>query len=602
MDRDVTDEIRKDDPAHQLDHNGDDHGPTGPPARRRVLEPRSRPSPRDGIEADRGRGAAQPARSPRSHVPAPRSWPRSPTPTPGGSCGFRASSSTGSTRWPRSARRSPSSARPGSAESSPYYADARALGGKLAEAGFAVITGGGPGLMEAANRGAKEAGGLSIGCNIELPFEQAANPYPNLSINFRYFFVRKTMFVKYSNGFVIFPGGFGTLDELFEALTLVQTRKINRFPIVLYGSSYWKGLLDWIEETQLAAGDDLARGPEPADRDRLDRRDPRHHGRLLQHSVLDHLEEVGRGQARRRPARAPGHRARPRQGRRPVRPDASTRPHDSRTAPPTSMETRRMIDAPAATEPGDRDVRRPRPGPARPPGRRPSLDALIDQLDDRGEFRALLDALLLKARHELGLPLDPGGQPRRAPRAPTGRSTRSATSRRSARSAASSSPRATSPAPGPTSGRSARPSRSPRRIDAYEPAEDDERLGQIIEVAFNQGAHPRKGFELILDHYGTCSAISAFEHLPPDEATRVACADRLVRQLHEHLVANLRAEIAQRGQPLPPEGTPIADLIDGRDWLFADDAYHIDVSHLAVDRPDLAPARPTPRRSRWPSS
>jgi uncharacterized protein (TIGR00730 family) len=134
------------------------------------------------------------------------------------------------------------------------YAQARELGRKLAEAGFAVITGGGPGVMEAANRGATEAAGLSIGCNIELPFEQQANPYINLSINFRYFFVRKTMFVKYSNGFAIFPGGFGTLDELFEALTLVQTRKISRFPIVLYDSSYWKGLLDWIKDAQLARG------------------------------------------------------------------------------------------------------------------------------------------------------------------------------------------------------------------------------------------------------------------------------------------------------------------------------------------------------------
>lgn len=134
------------------------------------------------------------------------------------------------------------------------YSDARTLGRLLAEAGFAVITGGGPGLMEAANRGAHEAGGVSVGCNIELPFEQAANAYSNLKINFRYFFVRKTMFVKYSNGFVIFPGGFGTLDELFEALTLVQTQKINRFPIVLYDSSYWSGLLDWVENTQLAHG------------------------------------------------------------------------------------------------------------------------------------------------------------------------------------------------------------------------------------------------------------------------------------------------------------------------------------------------------------
>ena len=136
----------------------------------------------------------------------------------------------------------------------PSYDAARELGRKLAEAGFAVITGGGPGIMEAANLGAREAGGLSVGLNIELPFEQAGNPHANLAINFRYFFVRKTMFVKYADGFAIFPGGLGTLDELFEALTLVQTRKIDRFPIVLYDSAYWKGLLDWIEGTQLARG------------------------------------------------------------------------------------------------------------------------------------------------------------------------------------------------------------------------------------------------------------------------------------------------------------------------------------------------------------
>ncbi len=136
-------------------------------------------------------------------------------------------------------------------ESHPMYADAQRLGALLAEAGFAVITGGGPGVMEAANRGAYEAGGLSIGCNIELPFEQAGNPYTNLAINFRYFFVRKTMFVKFSNGFVIFPGGFGTLDELFEALTLVQTRKVSRFPIILYNRAYWSGLIDWVVGTQL---------------------------------------------------------------------------------------------------------------------------------------------------------------------------------------------------------------------------------------------------------------------------------------------------------------------------------------------------------------
>jgi uncharacterized protein (TIGR00730 family) len=138
--------------------------------------------------------------------------------------------------------------------SHPMYAAARRLGDLLVHAGFAVITGGGPGVMEAANRGAYEAGGLSVGCNIELPFEQAGNPYTNLAINFRYFFVRKMMFVKFSSGFVIFPGGFGTLDELFEALTLVQTRKISRFPIILYGRSYWRGLLDWVAQTQLAEG------------------------------------------------------------------------------------------------------------------------------------------------------------------------------------------------------------------------------------------------------------------------------------------------------------------------------------------------------------
>jgi uncharacterized protein (TIGR00730 family) len=134
----------------------------------------------------------------------------------------------------------------------PMYAAARQLGRLLVEAGFAVITGGGPGIMEAANRGAHEAGGLSIGCNIELPKEQVLNPYVNASVNFRYFFCRKTMFMKYSEGFVHFPGGYGTLDELFEALTLIQTGKIPRFPVLLFGSSYWQGLLDWMR-TQVAA-------------------------------------------------------------------------------------------------------------------------------------------------------------------------------------------------------------------------------------------------------------------------------------------------------------------------------------------------------------
>jgi uncharacterized protein (TIGR00730 family) len=139
-------------------------------------------------------------------------------------------------------------------EDDPMYAAARELASKLAKEGFAVITGGGPGIMEAANRGAVEAGGLSIGCNIELPFEQGMNPYVEVAINFRYFFVRKTMFVKYAEAFVIFPGGFGTLDELFEALTLIQTGKIDNFPVIVFGSSYWQGLLGWVRDVMLAEG------------------------------------------------------------------------------------------------------------------------------------------------------------------------------------------------------------------------------------------------------------------------------------------------------------------------------------------------------------
>jgi uncharacterized protein (TIGR00730 family) len=135
-----------------------------------------------------------------------------------------------------------------------YYGAARRMATSLVEQGFAVMTGGGPGIMEAANRGAKEAGGLSIGCNIELPFEQGLNEYVDLGIEFRYFFVRKTMFVKYAEGFVIFPGGFGTLDELFEALTLIQTGKVRNFPVILFGAEYWRGLLDWVRGTLLAEG------------------------------------------------------------------------------------------------------------------------------------------------------------------------------------------------------------------------------------------------------------------------------------------------------------------------------------------------------------
>jgi uncharacterized protein (TIGR00730 family) len=136
----------------------------------------------------------------------------------------------------------------------PYYQAAEETAALLAREGFAVITGGGPGMMEAANKGAFEAGGLSIGCNIELPFEQGANPYLTRSLTFRYFFVRKMMFVKYSLGFIIFPGGFGTLDELFEALTLIQTRKIRNFPVVLFGTQYWNGLLNWIQDFALKEG------------------------------------------------------------------------------------------------------------------------------------------------------------------------------------------------------------------------------------------------------------------------------------------------------------------------------------------------------------
>jgi hypothetical protein len=136
----------------------------------------------------------------------------------------------------------------------PEYEAARATARLLGEAGFSVITGGGPGIMEAANRGARDAKVLSVGCNIELPFEQSVNPYVDLAINFRYFFVRKTMFVKYAEAFVIFPGGFGTLDELLEALTLIQTGKVRDFPVVLFGTAYWGGFLDWIRGTIMAEG------------------------------------------------------------------------------------------------------------------------------------------------------------------------------------------------------------------------------------------------------------------------------------------------------------------------------------------------------------
>ncbi len=135
-----------------------------------------------------------------------------------------------------------------------YYKAAELTAQLIARRGLSVITGGGPGIMEAANKGAFDAGGVSVGCNIELPMEQSSNPHQTISLQFRYFFARKMMFVKYSMAFVIFPGGYGTIDELFEALTLVQTEKIEHFPVILFGASYWTPLLEWLKETMLAEG------------------------------------------------------------------------------------------------------------------------------------------------------------------------------------------------------------------------------------------------------------------------------------------------------------------------------------------------------------
>ncbi|MEO8382948.1 MAG: TIGR00730 family Rossman fold protein [Acidobacteriota bacterium] len=134
-----------------------------------------------------------------------------------------------------------------------YYDEAVRTAELLGRAGFAIITGGGPGIMAAANKGAREAGALSIGCNIQLPFEQEVNPYVDKAMTFRYFFVRKTMFIKYSEAFITFPGGFGTLDELFGALVLIQTKKISDFPVILYGKDYWSGLIDWLRAQVLIA-------------------------------------------------------------------------------------------------------------------------------------------------------------------------------------------------------------------------------------------------------------------------------------------------------------------------------------------------------------
>jgi hypothetical protein len=241
-----------------------------------------------------------------------------------------------------------------------------------------------------------------------------------------------------------------------------------------------------------------------------------------------------------------------------------------------------MMDAPAATGPEtETDTFDAFDETLRAAGPEAAIEQLIRHLDQRGQFRALLDALLPKARHELGLPLIQVGSLADLPE-----SARARFEEHYLEAIRSVGQRFLDagdiPGAWPYFRAIDEPEPVARAIDAYSPADGDERLGQVVEVAFNHGANSRKGFELILDHYGTCSAISAFEHLPPDESVRVACAERLVRQLHEHLMANLRAVIAQRGQPLPPEGAPAAALLEGRDWLFADDAYHLDVSHLAA--------------------
>jgi uncharacterized protein (TIGR00730 family) len=176
-------------------------------------------------------------------------------------------------------------------EDDPWYAKARELAANLAREGFAVITGGGPGIMEAANRGCHEAGGLSIGCNIELPHEQSVNQYVDLGVEFRYFFARKTMFVKYADGFAIFPGGFGTLDELFESLTLIQTGKIRHFPVVLIGTEYWAGLLDWLRKEAIGWSN-----IEPEDLELMKCTDDMDEAcRLLTSSSTRRAEEAARG-------------------------------------------------------------------------------------------------------------------------------------------------------------------------------------------------------------------------------------------------------------------------------------------------------------------
>ena len=241
-----------------------------------------------------------------------------------------------------------------------------------------------------------------------------------------------------------------------------------------------------------------------------------------------------------------------------------------------------MMDAPAANacrpEP-ESEAFRALEQTLRTAGPGATLDHLVAHLSAEGKSRALLDALLLKARHELGLPLIQEGslselaEPLRSDYEARYVEAIRTVGRRLLDTGDIASAWPYFRAIGEVEPVA-------QAIDVYVPAEDDERIGAIIDVAFNQGANPRRGFELILDQYGTCSAITAFEHLTSDEVNRVAAADRLVRRLHEDLVASLRADITHRGQPLPGEGAPIAELLEGRPWLFADEAYHIDISHL----------------------
>jgi hypothetical protein len=209
-----------------------------------------------------------------------------------------------------------------------------------------------------------------------------------------------------------------------------------------------------------------------------------------------------------------------------------------------------------------------------------ALDRLIGDLTERGEYRALLDAMLLKARHELGLPLVQDGSLADLPEPK-----RSEYEERYIEAIRKVGgmilENGDIAAAWPYFRAIGEKEAIAQAIEGFRPAQGDEAVGRVVEVAFNQGAHPRKGWELILDHFGACSAITAFEHLPPDDAVRIPCADRLTRHLHEQLIASLRYDITRRGEPEPSEGASIPGLIEGRPWLFEDDNYHIDVSHLA---------------------